>query len=68
MAAAGCSPQRAIEATRVLDDVAAGEGPSALKEATAAPQRSLVTVPVAGGAIAADLYQPREGAQAGMIL
>lgn len=68
VAAAGCSPQRAIEATRVLDDVAAGEGPSALKEATAAPQRSLVTVPVAGGAIAADLYQPREGAQAGMIL
>lgn len=67
-ATAGCSPQRAIEATRVLEDVAAGEAPSALKEATGAPQRRLVTVPVAGGAIAADLYQPAEGARAGMIL
>jgi len=52
----------------VLDDVAAGEGPSALKEATETPQRRLLTVPVAGGAIAADLYRPAEGARAGMIL
>ncbi len=52
----------------MLGDVAAGEGPSALKKATAPPQRRLVTVPVAGGAIAADLYQPAEGARSGMIL
>ncbi len=67
-ATAACSPQRAIEARRVLDDVAAGEAASALKEATGRPRRTLVTVPVAGGAIAADLYQPAEGARAGMIL
>ena len=65
---AGCSPQRAVETTRVLDDIAKGEGASSLKAATAAPDRRLVTVPVRGGAIAADLYQPAEGARAGMIL
>lgn len=53
---------------RVLDDIAAGEAPSALKEVTAPPQRRLVTVPVQGGAIAADLYRPAEGARAGMVL
>jgi hypothetical protein len=68
VATAGCSPQRAIEATRVLEDVAAGEAPSALKEATGLPRRMLVTVPVAGGAMAADLYRPADGARAGMIL
>lgn len=67
-ATAACSPQRALEARRVLDDVAAGEGPSALKEATGTPRRRLVTMPVEGGAMAADLYQPAEGARAGMIL
>jgi fermentation-respiration switch protein FrsA (DUF1100 family) len=68
VATAGCSPQRAIEATQVLEDIAAGDGPSALKEATDAPQRRLVAVPVAGGAIGGDLYQPAEGARAGMVL
>jgi fermentation-respiration switch protein FrsA (DUF1100 family) len=68
VSAAGCSPRRAVEATRVLDDVAAGEAPSTLKAATAPPQRRLVTVPVPGGAIAADLYQPAGGARAGMVL
>ncbi|MBL8659316.1 MAG: hypothetical protein JNM75_06130 [Rhodospirillales bacterium] len=68
IALSGCSPQRAIETMRVLDDIAAGEAPSALKAATAPPQRRLVTVPVHGGAIAADLYRPAEGARAGMIL
>ncbi len=64
----GCSPKRAIEATRVLGDIAASEGPSGLKEATGPPRRRLVTVPVSGGAIAADLYEPAEGARAGMVL
>lgn len=68
LALGGCSPQRAIETTRVLDDIAAGEAPSSLKSATAPPGRRLVTVPVHGGAIAADLYSPAEAARAGMIL
>lgn len=67
-ATTACSPRRAVEATRVLEDVAAGEGPSALKEATDTPKRQLVTVPVKGGAIAAHLYQPLEGSRAGMVL
>lgn len=64
----GCSPQRVIETTRILDDIAAGDKPSSLKSATADPQRRLITVPVDGGAIAADLYRPAEGAKAGVIL
>lgn len=68
LALGGCSPPRAIETTRILDDIAAGEGPSALKATTAPPERRLVTVAVAGGAIAADLYRPSEPARAGMIL
>jgi pimeloyl-ACP methyl ester carboxylesterase len=65
---AGCSPRRAVETARVLEDIGAGEGASALKAATGPPHRRLVTVPVEGGAIAADLYDPADGARAAMVL
>jgi pimeloyl-ACP methyl ester carboxylesterase len=64
---AACSPPRALEAARVLADVAAGSGPSALKRATPEPDR----LPVAGAGAAAsagDLYWPGDEAAAALVL
>jgi hypothetical protein len=62
-----CSPPRALEAARVLADVAAGSGPSRLKATTPQPQRSTL----AGGepgALLGDLYWPGEPAAAALVL
>lgn len=55
---AGCAPARHYEAARVLQDVAAVEGASRLKQAAPAPLRQAVTYTVAGRARRADLYLP----------
>lgn len=55
---AGCAPVRHYEAALVLQDFAAAEGDSRLKQTTAMPLRQSVTYTVAGRARAADLYLP----------
>jgi hypothetical protein len=68
LALAACSPARTLEAYRVLDDVAAGAGPSTLKEITPAPGRAAIRYLVDGRAYAADLYRPGEAARAALVL
>jgi pimeloyl-ACP methyl ester carboxylesterase len=63
---AACSPSRALEAARVLADIAAGSGPSTLKERTPAPSRT--PVPGPGTALLGDLYWPGEDAAAVLVL
>ena len=67
-ALAACSPARTLEAWRLLGDVAAGAGPSTLKEITPAPARAAVAYAVAGRAYAGDLYRPGEAARAALVL
>ncbi|MDP2787566.1 MAG: alpha/beta hydrolase [Pseudomonadota bacterium] len=55
---AGCAPTRHYEAVLVLQDVAAMQGPSRLKQTTPAPLRQSVSYTVAGRAHRADLYLP----------
>lgn len=55
---AGCSPARHYEAALVLQDIAADQSASRLKQTTAAPLRQSVSYIVAGRAHAADLYLP----------
>lgn len=68
--AGGCSPRLAAESARVLADIGAGEGPSALKRATPTPTREAVAYRVEGRAHRGDLYRPGEGerARAAMVL
>jgi len=67
-ALSACSPARSLEAWRLLGDIAAGAGPSRLKEITPAPGRTAITYTVEGRAYAADLYRPGEAAQAALVL
>ena len=68
LAAAACLPSRLQESVRVLADIEAGHGPSRLKAVTPAPQRSAVTYVVHDHTWQADLYQPGEPAQGGIVL
>ena len=68
VALAACSPSRAIEAYRVLDDVVSGAGPSALKSVTPVPRRETVAYNVAGRGRVADLYLPDEPSAAAVVL
>ncbi len=68
LALAACSPLRALEAARVLADIAAGEGPSSLKSATPPPRRVAVSYRVAGRAHGGDFYHPGDRARAAMVL
>lgn len=70
MLAVGCAPARLGEAARVLADIDAGGRPSALKEATPAPERRPVRYRTAGRVYDGDLYKPGGGqaAQAAMVL
>ena len=63
-----CSPQRAVEAKRLLADVAARDGPSALKERTEPPRREEVRYRVEGRPGLADLYTPADGATAALVV
>jgi hypothetical protein len=67
---AGCSFSRLGESMRVLEDVQAGAGPSALKEETPAPTCSTITYRRNGVARVADVYLPGDGepALAGLLL
>ena len=65
---AACSPQRAFEAKRLLADVAAGDGPSGLKERTEAPDRREIRYDVEGRPGLADLYTPADGAAAALVV
>jgi acetyl esterase/lipase len=64
----GCSPQRGYLAALVLADVAAGDGPSKLKQTTAAPERGRISFSVDGRRYRADLYRPEKEALAGLLL
>jgi len=68
--AVGCSPARMGEAARLLADIEAGGGPSALKEATPPPERRPVRFETAGRLHSGDLYTPGggEAALAAMVL
>ena len=68
LALSACSPGRTIESWRVLEDIAAGAGPSRLKEVTPAPSRRPIGYVVGERAYAADLYRPGEAAKAALVL
>ncbi|MCH6588132.1 MAG: alpha/beta hydrolase [Proteobacteria bacterium] len=68
VALSACSPGRTIESWRVLEDIAAGAGPSTLKEVTPAPTRQAIAYRVEGRAYAGDLYRPGEAAKAALVL
>ena len=63
-----CSPARLGEAARVLADIDAGDGPSALKASTPPPLRRPVAYAVDGRRREGDLYLPGEPPLAAMVL
>ena len=65
---AACSPNRTLEAVRVLQDIQAGDRPSALKQVTPAPKRASILFAVDGRERLADLYTPADGGRAGVVL
>ncbi len=62
-----CS-QRALEARALLEDVAAGPGPSGLKETVPPPRRAAVAWTVEGRPGEGDLYLPTGGATGRLVL
>ncbi len=66
--AASCSPARVIEAARVMQDVAAGEAASTLKEGTPAPTRRSIGYRVEDRVYEADLYTPGEAKPEGALV
>ncbi len=56
-----CSHQRAVEALRLLNDVAAAGGPSELKERTTLPHRETLQYEFEGASYTADIYRPSGG-------
>ena len=67
LALVGCSPPRALEAAKVLGDIAAGSGPSALKRTTPAPERMAIAGPENDQPLG-DLYWPGEDAVAVLVM
>ena len=67
LALGACSPPRALEAARVLADIAAGDQPSRLKAGTPEPRRWALAVSAAGRPFG-DLYWPGEPAAAAIVL
>lgn len=65
----GCATvERSYEATLVLADIAAGEGPSRLKSITPAPSLKEISYHMDGRAYVADLYQSGEKPRAALVL
>ena len=64
---AACGPL-SREAAWLLDDIAAGAGPSRLKDETPAPVPSAVRLAAGGIALDADLYLSPAGARAALVL
>lgn len=65
---AGCISAESREATRLLEDIDAGAGPSALKRETPAPSREAVVLAVGPRRTFADLYRPGEGTAGHLVL
>jgi pimeloyl-ACP methyl ester carboxylesterase len=68
IAISACAPARGIEAWRLLDDINAGWGPSALKDATPTPRRDAVAYRVGDRDYTGDLYRPGDAALASLVL
>ncbi len=64
----GCMPLPDDEAAWVLQDLAAGEGDSRLKQRTPEPARRTVTYTVQGRTYRGHLYVPAQPALAGLVL
>lgn len=62
----GCASWQ--EAAVVLEDMAAGDGPSTLKQKTAPPIRQTIRYAVEGREYIADIHRPTHGAKASIIL
>lgn len=62
-----CSPSRLAESTRLLADIGAGEGSSALKDTTAQPRRETIDFLVRDRLHSGDLYTP-PSPLAGLVL
>jgi hypothetical protein len=67
LALAACSPPRALEAAKMLGDIAGGTGPSALKRGTPAPVRTTIAGAEDDQPLG-DLYWPGEAAAAALVL
>jgi len=65
---AGCAPLPDDEAARVLADLAAGAGPSRLKQLTPDPARRTLAYALQGRTCAGDLYVPGDPPHAGIVL
>ncbi|WP_018144274.1 MULTISPECIES: alpha/beta fold hydrolase [unclassified Thioalkalivibrio] len=63
-----CISTQSWEATRVLQDIEAGAGPSTLKARTPEPMRQTLTLETGEGDIAADLYHPQQDVGARIVL
>lgn len=68
LALAGCVPPGGEEAARLLSDIDAGGGPSALKAATPAPARETVGWRIGERPNVGDLYTPGEPALGRLLL
>lgn len=64
----GCALQRGYEAALLLADVAAGDGPSTLRNTTPPPTRLSVQYAVEDRAYQADCYLPGQSARTGIVL
>ena len=64
----GCISPQSQEATRLLEDIEAGSGPSALKSATPAPGRYAISYEIGGRQRLADIYRPNQPVGAALVL
>lgn len=65
---AGCVSAESWEATRLLQDIDAGSGPSELKDSTPAPSRTTHRYDIDGRAGVADLYQANQPLAGALLL
>ena len=68
LSVSACVSPESWEATRLLQDIDAGSGPSALKETTPTPSRRSVRYEIDGRPGAADFYNPHQPIGGAMIL
>ena len=64
----GCVTAQSWEATRVLQDIDAGGGPSTLKEATPVPRRTTLRYSIEGRENVTDLYEPNQPVGGTLVL
>ncbi len=68
VALSACAPPQALEAWGLLEDLAAGPGPSRLKETTPEPRREAIVYSHEGRSFSGDLYRSTQGAAAPLVL